>query len=231
MNPTDACLPQLKNIPFFAGLPERQLAVLAQASCERSYKKDTFVFMKGDRPTGLFAVVSGTIKMACQSPQGEERVIDLIGPGQVFGEAALLLDCPYPYLTAALTPARLLHVDGGALHKLVDASPTFSQRMLSRLSHGIVAVMRDLEDYRVHTPRERVIRFLLDQRNLSHPATGQARQSIAFPAPKHVFASLLGMTPESLSRSMRDLAEAGLIEVGKTRVKVLDRQRLAYFLS
>jgi CRP-like cAMP-binding protein len=87
--------------------------------------------------------------------------------------------------------------------------------------------MRDLEDYRAHTPRERVIRFLLDQRSHTEPP----HHSIAIPAPKHVFASLLGMTPESLSRSMRDLVEAGLIEVGKRRIQVLDRQRLAYFLG
>lgn len=227
MNPIDAALPQLQAIPFFAGLPEAQLAQLAQASCEKNYRKDEFVFLKGDHPTGLFAIVAGTIKMACQSPQGGEKVIELMGAGQVFGEAALLIDAPYPYLTSALTDARLLHVDGAVLRKLAAVSPCLLQRLLSRVSQGIFTVMRDLEDYRTRSPRERVIRFLLDQRSLSD----QVRHSIAFPAPKHVFASLLGMTPESLSRSMRDLAEAGLIEVGKRSIKILDRQRLAYFAS
>jgi CRP-like cAMP-binding protein len=227
MNPTDATLQRLKRIPFFAGLPETQLIQLAHASCERNYKKDKVVFLKGDRPTGLYAILDGTIKMACQSPRGGEKVIDLLGSGQVFGEAALLLDCPYPYLTAAMTDARLLHVDGTALRKLVHASPDLSRRMLACLSQGIFTVMRDLEDYRAHTPRERVIRFLLDQRSHAEPP----RHSISIPAPKHVFASLLGMTPESLSRSMRDLAEAGLIEVGKRRIHVLDRQRLTRYLN
>lgn len=227
MNPIDVALPQLKSIPFFAGLPEAQLARLAQASCERSYQKDKFVFLKGDRPTGLYAILGGTVKMACQSPQGGEKIIDLLGPGQVFGEAALLLDCPYPYLTATMTKARLLHVDGAVLRGQVHASPELSRRMMARLSHGICTVMRDLEDYRAHTPRERVIRFLLDQRK--HPET--PHNSIPIPAPKYVFASLLGMTPESLSRNMRDLADAGLIEVGKRRIRVLDRQQLSGYLN
>lgn len=227
MSPTDATLPQLKRIPFFAGLPDAQLIQLAQASCERSYRKDKVVFLKGDQPTGLYAILGGTIKMACQSPQGNEKVIDLLGPGQVFGEAALLLDCPYPYLTAAMTDARLLHVEGAVLRKLVHASPDLARRMMSCLSQGIFTVMRDLEDYRAHTPRERVIRFLLDQRSHAEPP----HHAIAIPAPKHVFASLLGMTPESLSRSMRDLSEAGLIEVGKRRIHVLDRQRLTRYLN
>lgn len=227
MNPLDAARSQLQSIPLFDGLPATLHAQLSLASCEKLYRKDQCVFIKGDRPTHLFAILDGTIKLACQSPQGEEKVIDLLGPGRVFGEASLLLDKPYPYLAAAVAETRLLQVDGAALRQAVLHSPLLTQRLLSHVAQGIFTVMRDLEDYRAHTPRERVIRFLLDQRGHAQPP----RNSISIPAPKHVFASLLGMTPESLSRSMRDLAEAGLIEVGKRRIHVLDRQRLAYFLG
>jgi CRP-like cAMP-binding protein len=217
---------QLTAIPLFEGLPETDLALLATTSRERRYGKGTLILLKGDRPTGLFAVLSGTIKLLCQSPRGGERVIDLPGAGQVFGEAALLLSCPYPYSATALTATRLLHVDGEALLAMVEDSPDFCRRMLSRISHGICNVIGDLEDYRMRDPRERVARFLLD----GSAATARSDSAITFSAPRHVVASRLGMTPESLSRAMRDMAEAGLIEVGRCAVRVLDRQRLAVLL-
>jgi CRP-like cAMP-binding protein len=223
----DAPLWQIAAIPLFAGLPEFQLAALAEASREKSYGKDAWVFLKGDRPSGLFAIVSGSVKIACQSPSGGEKILDLLGPGQVFGDASLLLDCPYPYSAAALSHTCLMHVDGGALHALIHGSPGFSRRMLSRLSQGIYAIIDDLEDYRTRAPRERIVRFLLDQCGLS----AQARPVIAFPAPKHIFASRLGMTPEALSRGLRDLRDAGLIEVGKVDVRVLDRHALKLLLD
>lgn len=223
----DAPLRQIGSIPLFAGLPEFQLAALAEASREKCYGKDAWVFLKGDRPSSLFAILSGTVKIACQSPSGGEKILDLLGPGQVFGEASLLLDCPYPYSAAALSHTRLMHVEGGALRTLINGSPGFSRRMLSRLSQGIYAIINDLEDYRMRAPRERIVRFLLDQCGLS----AQARPVIAFPAPKHIFASRLGMTPEALSRGLRDLRDAGLIEAGKVDVKVLDRHGLKLLLD
>lgn len=225
MNPFDTALSQLQTIPLFDGLPAAQYAQLSLSSSEKHYRRDQFVFLKGDRPTHLFAILEGTIKLACQSPQGEEKIIDLLGPGQVFGESALLLDTPYPYLTAAVTDARLLLVEGAALRRSLQSSPILTHRLLTQIAQGICTVMRDLEDIRTRSPRERVVRFLLDQRR--PPAT--VAQSVPIPVPKHAFASLLGMTPESLSRNMRDLADAGLIEVGKRGIEVLDPQRLACF--
>lgn len=227
MNPIDVAPPQLKTIPLFDGLPASQFTQLALASTEKHYRKEQFVFLKGDRPTHLFAVLSGTVKLACQSSQGEEKIIDLLGPGQVFGEAALLLDTPYPYLTAAVADTRLLLVDGAVLRRVVQASPILTRRLLSQISQGICAVLRDLEDVRTRSPYERVVHFLLDQRGRAD----EVQQSVAIPVPKNAFASLLGMTPESLSRNLRDLADAGLIEVGKHGIEVLDPQRLACFAS
>lgn len=220
-SPNSAILPQLADIPFFDGLTEGQWATLAAASREQRLGKDALLFLKGDRPTGLFAVLAGTIKLACQSPRGEEKVIDLPGPGQVFGEAAMLLDCPYPFAASALTPARLLHIDGPVLRELIASSTGFAHRMMSRLSHGICTIIGDLEDYRMRAPQGRIARFLLDR------AEDGSAAAITLPAPKNVFASRLGMVPESLSRAMRDMAEAGLIEIGKDYVRVLDRQGLA----
>lgn len=219
--------PRGEDIALFRGLAEPELAALAAASREKSHAKDAVVFLKGDRPTGVFAVLAGTIKIACQSSRGEERVIALPGPGQVFGENPLLLGHAYPYMATALTEARLLHVDSAVLFELISRSPDFCRCMLTRVAEGIFAAIDDIEDYRVRAPRERVVRFLLQQRK----AAPQAEPIIVFPVPKNILASRLGMRPESFSRSLRDLVEAGLIKVGKEGVRLLNQRRLAALLD
>lgn len=225
-----ASVQKLGSNPLFAGLSAVQLAAMAEASRERSYDKDALVFMKGDQPTVLFAVLAGKVKLACQSPLGGERVIDLLGPGQVFGEAALLLDCPYPYCAAALLPrTQLLHIESHVLQEFISVSPGFSLRLLSQLAHGVCTVISDLEDYLLRTPQQRIARFLLDGCTTSASAPNGC--VMAFPAAKHVVASRLGMTPETLSRCLHDMLDAGLIQVSKCCVSVLDKKKLKRLLD
>lgn len=208
---------------LFAELDEAELTELAAATHERHCVKDEVVLLKGDSPSGLFVVASGTIKIACQSPGGGEKVIDLPGPGQVFGESSLVLDRPYPFMASALAPTCLLHVDGRALQGLAERSAGFARRLLAQLSWRVFASVRDLEDYRVRAPLERLIGFLLDH---SDSTPDEDCPVVALGAPKHVIASRLGMTPESLSRCLRELSDSGLIAVGTDSVRVLDRGSL-----
>ncbi len=214
---------KLRAACLFSELDEAELAELAAATRERHCAKDEVVLLKGDCPSGLFVVAAGTIKIACQSPAGGEKVIDLPGPGQVFGESSLVLDRPYPFMASALSPTCLLHVDGRALQGLAERSAGFARRLLAHLSLRVYAGVRDLENYRVRVPLERLIGFLLDQ---SDATPNDENQVVALGVPKHVVASRLGMAPESLSRCLRELSDSGLIAVGTDQVKVLDRDRL-----
>ncbi|MEW6513217.1 MAG: Crp/Fnr family transcriptional regulator [Pseudomonadota bacterium] len=218
---------KLRAASLFAVLAEAELEDLVAATHERHYAKDEVVLLKGDYPSGLFVVGSGRVKIACQSPGGGEKVVDLPGPGQVFGEASLVLDQPYPYMASALAPTSLLHVEGRTLQGLADRSAGFARHLLAHLSQRVFAGLRDLENYRVQAPLERLVGFLHDQ------SAGEAGADavIVLGVPKHVIASRLGMTPESLSRCLRDLADSGLIEVGSDHVTVLDRMRLSGFAA
>lgn len=220
---TRVSIQEVRTIPFFDGLSDEHLSAVATASVEKHYQKDAVVFFKDAPAKAAFAVVSGTIRLACQSPKGEEKVIDLLGPGRVFGESALILERPYPYMAAATTDVTLLQIDGRALLKLLDTSPLLALRMAENLSLGVLTVVRDIEDYRTLKPLGRLARFLLNQRDDAQPD----QPPITLPATKHVFASRLGMTPESLSRVIRDLAEAGVISNIGRNVSILDSGRLA----
>jgi CRP-like cAMP-binding protein len=216
----------LKRVSPFAELPALRLAQLAAAAILRSHPGGALIMQKGDRPVGLFIVATGKIKEACQSPEGDERVIEILGPAQTCGESALLLDCPLPFSVVSLTDTQLLLIDKNTILDLVEREPTFARRMLSALSLRIHILMRDVETFALHAPIQRVASFLIEQSD-AHEDTA----AIQLPAGKAVVASRLGMTPEALSRAFRDLTEAGMIEVRGHRVAVLDCARLKVLLQ
>lgn len=213
----------LRRSSLFHDVPPAELAQLASATHERRYIRGAMIFQKGDRPTGLYIVVSGKIKEFCQSPEGAERIIEVLGPDQTCGESALFHNAPYPCCVAALTNALLLHIDKTALDRMIDQAPGVAKQILSALSLRMLTVLRDIESYSQHTPVQRIIAYLIELTEGSE-ATDVA---ITLPAAKFVIASRLGITPEALSRAFRDLAEAGLLEVRGSRITVPDMARLS----
>jgi len=153
-------------------------------------------------------------------------VIALLGPGRIFGEGGMFLDnTAQPFLAAAMTQAKLLHVDAGALLDVIHASPLLSMRMLAYLAEWSSVLLRNIKDVSMRSTLERVVHFLLTH-HAERAVGAPADQAFSFPAPKHVCASMLGMTPESFSRTVRDLVDAGLIAVRRRQVDVLDWPRL-----
>ncbi|MDO9243296.1 MAG: Crp/Fnr family transcriptional regulator [Rhodocyclaceae bacterium] len=215
----------LRRNPLFGDLPAPTRARVAAATQECRYSRGVVVLQKGARPTGLVVVVSGKLKESCRSPGGEEKVVEILGAGHTCGESALFLDSPYPMCASALTNVVLLHVEKRVLAEIIDDTPKFAVRLLQVLAERQNAILRDIHADARSSPLQRVVGYLLEQCR----ADGADTRNIILSAAKQVIASRLSMTPEALSRTFRDLADAGLIEMSGKRVKLLDADRLGEF--
>lgn len=223
----DVQLRHIKSIPLFSRLAEVHLATLALASTERRYEQNEVILLKGDQPSGLFAVVSGRVKMSCQGPSGDEKVIGLRGARDVFGEESLYHDRPYAYMATALSRTSLLHIDTRSLRALVDSSESFRLDILAHMSQRLFLGLRDIENLRIRSPLERLAGFLHDQTEMQ----GDPQPKVNLQASKQVIASRLGMTPESFSRCLRDMVESGIVDVCGRGILILDRARMAALLG
>ena len=212
-------------VPMFQALSSEQLASLLVATREKRLQKGEILFHKGDRPRGFYLVVSGQVKLAIASPQGNEKVVDILGPRQSFGEALMFMDRPYPVFAQALSDTVLLLVPQGEVFELLETDALFARRMLAGLSMRLHALVQDVESYTLRSSAERVIGYLLQQSDPEAPD----QQEVALPASKQVIASLLNLTPETLSRVFHDLSSAGLITVQGKYVHILNTARLAQY--
>src|SRR5512146_1127017 len=100
----------LSRLPLFAELSPAQIAQVVTGTREKRLSRGEILFHKGDMPHGMFVVIFGQIKLAFPSSQGTEKVVEVLGPRQSFGEAVMFMDRPFPVLAEALAETLLLHV-------------------------------------------------------------------------------------------------------------------------
>lgn len=212
----------LASLPICAQLTQAQLAKVASATRILRAVRGEMLFAKGDLPTGFHVLLRGQVKLALSSPQGIEKVLQLIGPGHSFGEAAMFLERPYPVYAQALVDSVLLHVAQRAVFAAIDANPDFAHRMLGGLSRRLHELVGDVEAYSMRSAAQRLVGYLL---NLCATEAGVAAQ-VTLPTSKHLVASRLNLTPETLSRVLHMLADDDLIRVKGRTLTITDFDRL-----
>lgn len=212
----------LAEYPLFKEVAPRDQAHLAAATCARRLQKGEILFEKGDQPGGIFVVASGHILLAVSSPQGGKKVLGIFGVGQSIGEAEVVMDSPYPYFAESVDDAEVLEVGQGALLALLDKDKKFARRLMICLGARQHDLVYSVESYTLRTGAERVIGYLLQHAKVQ--ASG--RLIVELPATKQLIASLLHITPETLSRIFRDLSEAGLIHARTRHIQIPDIDRL-----
>ena len=208
----------IARLPLFLELAPAQVEQIAAESREKRLTKGEMLFQKGDAARGFFVVIWGQLKLAFPSPQGNEKVVQVIGPRQSFGEAVMFMDRPYPVFAEAVTDAMVLHIPRKTVIDLIERDTSFALAMLAGLSIRLHSLVHDVESYSLRSSTQRVIGYLLQH----CPHEGDGEIEVSLPTSKQVIASLLNLTPETLSRIFHDLSESRLIEVKGKQIKIRD---------
>jgi CRP-like cAMP-binding protein len=216
----------LSMLPLFQEMQAPELQRLAQGSQLREFARGADIFRIGDPCDEFHVTVSGQVKLFAISPAGQEKIIELVGPGNSFAEALMFMQRPYIINGQALTDTLLLSVSREAVMREIQGDAQFCMRMLAGLSRRLHGLVNDVQAYSLHSGVERVIGYLM--RDLPEEGGGAAA-SVLLPVSKASIASRLSMTPEYFSKVLRELEDKGLIEVDKREIRLLDTQRLSRY--
>ncbi|RTL58163.1 MAG: Crp/Fnr family transcriptional regulator [Rhodocyclaceae bacterium] len=226
-----ANIPQLiAHLPLFRELSASQQEKVLAGVKEVRLDKGALVFTKGDPVQGFHVVAYGQVKLFLPSIQGNEKVVEIIGPQQSFGEAVMFLDRPYPVSAEVLADSLLLHVSRESVLGLLETDASFARRMLAGLSMRLHSLLLDVESYSLRSSTQRVIGYLLQHwPEGAEEGTGKAPLEITLPTSKQVIASRLNLTPETLSRILGELTTRKLIAVQGRAITIPDAARLRDF--
>lgn len=230
----------LANIPLLRDATAEEVDRVAAGTRRVYAQKGEALFRRGEPCEGFWVVLYGQVKLTVTSPQGMEKVIEIISPGQTFGEAIMFMDMSYVVSSQALADSLLLHVSKATVFAELEQNPAFARKMLAGLSRRLRGLIRDVESYSMRSGTERVIGFLAridssedtNENSVENDADSSdeiLESTITLPASKVTIASRLNLTPEHFSRILHDLATAGLIEVNGKSIRVPDVKRLRNF--
>ena len=223
----------LASASLFAGLAPAEIERFARGVRETSITRGDILFHRGDACTGFHLILSGQIKLAFISAEGNEKVVEILSRGQSFGEAVMFMDKPYVVMAQALTDCSLLHIAKQVVFDEMGRDPVFCRKIIAGLSRRLHQLMSDVESYSLRSGRDRIIGYLLREEGLGSDddvlTTGPV--SIRLPTSKGIIASRLNLTQEHFSRILHELIESGLIQVQGRNIHVPDLGRLRATLS
>jgi len=187
----------------------------------KSYDSRRTVFQEGERASGFFIVLRGSVKVFKLSPSGEERILHIISEGGTLAEAVLFAGLEkYPAFAQTLGPADLLFVPRRDFLDLMKRDFPLTLSILASLSEKLRFFNTLVEELSLKSADARVAKYILDA------AVSSRSDSFELAIRKNELARALGIVPETLSRIFRKFAKKHILRLHKKRVQLLDRVRL-----
>lgn len=199
-----------RKFDLFAELDDRELEALAAVAKQRRYQRDEVVFHAEERGDIFCLVVSGRVKVTMISPEGKEIILSMIGPGEFFGEMALLDDEPRSATVTAIEPLEVVTIWREELLQIMKDDFSITKKLVAELSKRLRRASRRIESLVTMDVYGRLARFLLEL------ARDQGREMengfVAVQRPTHqAIANTIGTSRETVSRLLHDLIEQKLI--------------------
>jgi CRP/FNR family transcriptional regulator, cyclic AMP receptor protein len=210
----------LENLPLFARLDRNELAALATRARVEHHSAGSTVFLKGSPGRCMMAVLRGGVRISSPSAGGREIVLNVINPGQVFGEIALLDGLERTADAVAIMDCDLLVLDRRDFRPVLLRRPDFCVGLLELLCQRLRQTSLQVEDALFERLDSRVAKALF---RLACPP-GQAAP--AGPIPLQLsqleLGNLVGASRESINRTLRAWQREGIVELAKGSIVILD---------
>jgi len=211
-----AVLEQLGRHPLLDRLVAADLRALVDNASVLVFDERATLFAHGDAGKSVLVVAHGYVKLAASTPSGREVVLDLIGPGDLFGELAVLTEQPRAATATALTACSLLSIDGGAFVAALARSPEAMFWMIRLLGRRLSRATEQMTDGLELPAPVRLAKALLELAAL-HSRLGEDGLEISLPMSQRELGGMTGLIRESINKHLGSWREAGwLRQSGRT---------------
>ena len=218
----------LGRIPLFATLAAGDLNDLAAASRNAGFERNQTIYRAGDSVDEMYFLLSGQVKLALSSSEGQEKVINVVEPGLSFGEAELFGGRRCLTTAVAIMPSQVLCIAGEDIRRIMATDPKLAMRVIRLLAQRQLELENELAARYFRSGSQRLLDYFVKLAGPTRDTVGETQVTLR--TTKLLLASRFDMKPETLSRALRDLTEAGLIAADGNQVRLMNAP-IAHYLA
>jgi len=216
-------LTALRQHHLFGKLPAAAFHEVCGLAIFRRLDGGDILFHQGDVADRFYLLLDGQMKLTRVLPEGHEKLVEVIHAGQSFAEALLFSGARhYPVTASALKGSSLVSIDGSHYRRILEEQPKICLDLLATFSIRLHQRLNEIDTLTLANASRRVVRFLCQEQEACNGP-------IQLNVPKRLIASQLGIQPETFSRILHRLIDAGLIAMERRVIRVLDRPSLANY--
>jgi CRP-like cAMP-binding protein len=213
----------LSLVPVFQGMSSEDVLKLQNVTNSRCFKKGEFIFREGDRSETLFIIRKGLIKLSKVSEEGKEQIIRLLFQGDFFGQFALLQNESHYANAEALEETIVCSIEKQPFVNALERNPTMAFHFIHALNKRLFLADEWMSLISLMDVEQRLARVIL----LFYEKLDVSHDQFTLPISKRDLASLIGTTPETLSRKLVLFVAKQAIQLKQRRdIQVVDYQRL-----
>jgi CRP-like cAMP-binding protein len=202
----------LRTVPIFSELTDSDIASLAKLSSRRRFPKDTVVFFENEEGDFFFMILEGRIKVTILGDDGREVILSMLGPGDFFGEMALLDNEPRSATAIAVEESELLQLHRTDFQSVLTDNRSIQHALIKILTGRLRRANHQISTLALLDVYGRVARVIVDMAREEGRRLRDGR--IAFRRATHQeIANRIGTTRETVTRMLKDLERQGLIHV------------------
>jgi CRP-like cAMP-binding protein len=202
----------LRTVPIFSELSDEDITSLAKLASRKRYPKDTVVFFENEEGDFFFTITEGRIKVTILGDDGREVILSVLGPGDFFGEMALLDNEPRSATAIAVEESELLSLHRNDFQTVLNDNKSITSALIRVLSARLRRANHQISTLALLDVYGRVARVIVDMAREEGKRLRDGR--IAFRRATHQeIANRIGTTRETVTRMLKDLERQGLIHV------------------
>jgi CRP-like cAMP-binding protein len=212
----------LRQHPIFRDLEPEALDQLCRYAKHTALKRGATIFAKDDPGSSLYAVISGTVKISISSPDGRNAILNLVGPGELFGEMAVLDGQPRSADATANTNCEIFVIDRRDFLPFVRSQPALAMKFIELLCARLRWTSEQVEHVILQDLPGRLASALLGLTERRKPSPENHTIAIT----QQEISEMVGMTRESINKQLRAWAARKWVRLEHGAVVLLDASAL-----
>lgn len=215
----------LRNFLLFSEMNEDELADISKLIKKKVYSKNQIIFMQGEEAEKVFFLNKGKVKIIKTTPDGSEQILEILEPGEVFGEVVLFDIGSYPATTRTMDEVEVFVLSRSEFRKYFNKNPEIGWGMLKVMARKLRNSQKRIENLGLRTTKGRIASLLIDMME-----DYEEENKVILNFNQSDLANYLGTSRETVSRTLSQFRKQGLIKTKGKKLSIIDLEGLKQYL-